>query len=870
MPPHAPGMSAVHGEAVDLKHGAGDADGAWVSGWMHRVRAPGVAFACVAAITIAASVAASRNVADAEHAVLEARASDATTLVQGGVRQLDIALAAATLAAVPDAIDGGSFRSVLEPRIGTSAPLRSISIVDARTRTVLASAGPESPILSRAATGTWTALARRARLPVAQLLGLSGPPERRIVRVSVAVDGHPGRFIIEEIQVAGAIGTIARSASDVGIAFYLDTSASPISLIGSNTSDLPLKGESVTTPVTIVGSKAFVVVARQGDLLGGVAHALPLLILAIGGLLALLAALVVAHLGRRRHDALELADALRGRHDELTLVSTALAASEAEYRGVFDAATDLIAMLDETGAIEKINPRGLQLLGRDEADVIGCTLVLLAAPGSVDRLQLRLDKLSAGSSPEESTEVELLDVDDRPVALDLRLSARSNGSVQLIGRDVRERRRYEEELERRAFEDPLTGLANRSRLRARVDEALTTATAAALMVVDLDDFKRVNDTLGHGAGDEVLRIAAERIAVCAGADGLCARLGGDEFGIFVPGGPKLATQLAERLLEAFDEPFPLARRSITITPSIGIAGQLGDATTSDLLRDADIAMYRAKVTGKGRFTEFSEEMLAALRDRHELADDLRRAIQNGEIVTAYQPIVEIESRRITAIEALARWDHPTRGRLAPDQFIALAEETGLIVPLGRRVLALALADLASLRELVPDLRVSVNVAARELDEPDFDRSIGESLAAAGLPPDALILELTESALVSSARSFETLDRIGAMGIRLALDDFGSGYSSIDYMRRLPISILKVDRAFMRTDETSGEILDAIVSLAVSLKLETVAEGIETDDHHALARGAHVQRGQGFLYARPTTADEIRTLLADPAAERAAA
>ena len=841
-----------------------------MGGWTHRFSAPGLAFACVAALTLVASVAASRNVSDAERTVLAARAADATTLVEGGVRQLDIALAAATLAASPDVVDASAFRRVLQPRIGASAPLRSIAIVDVSTHTVLAGAGATSPLTSPAAERIWTALASRPSSPTAQLLGLSGPANRRIVRVSVAVPGRPQRFIIEEIAVERALGTVARSTSGIGVAFYLNGSESPVSLIGANTLDLPLRGERVTMPVKIEGSSAVMVIARRGQLLGGLAHALPTLILIAGALLALLAAFVVSHLGRRRRDALELADALRDQRDELAVVSGALTASEAEYRGVFEGATDLIATLDLTGAITRINPRGLQLLGRDEADVIGCPLVLLAAPGSADRLRLHLDKLAIDSSREESIEVELIDRDEAPIPFELRLAGRADDSVQLIGRDVRERRRYEDELERRGFEDPLTGIANRSRLRAYVDAQLEADPGGALVIIDLDDFKRVNDTLGHGAGDEVLRVAAQRIAACAARDDLCARIGGDEFGVFVRAGAEPAVQLAQSVLDGFLAPFELASQRLVITPSIGIAAAARGVTTSDLLRDAEIAMYRAKATGKGRFTEFSREMLAVLRERHELADDLRRAIQSDEIVTAYQPIVEIATRRITAIEALARWDHPTRGRLAPDQFIALAEETGLIVPLGRRVLALALADLAELREIVPDLRVSVNVASRELDEPDLEGSVRAALAVAGVPADALILELTESALVSSPRSFDTLDRISGMGIHLALDDFGSGYSSIDYMRRLPISILKVDRAFMRTDETSGEILDAIVSLAVSLDLETVAEGIETDDHHALAQGAHVERGQGFLYARPTTVGEIRALLAEGDGERAAA
>ena len=817
-----------------------------------------------------ASVAASRNVSDAERTVLAARAADATTLVQGGVRQLDLALAAATLAASPDVVDASSFHRVLQPRIGASAPLRSISIVDLSTRTELAGAGAARSLNSPAAQRMWVALASRSSLPAAQVLGLSGPPDHRIVRVSVAVAGHPERFIVEEIAVQRALGTVARSKSGIGVAFYLNSSESPVALIGANTRELPLRGERVTMPVKIEGSSAVMVIARRGHLLGGLAHALPLLILIAGALLALLAAFVVAHLGRRRRDALELADALLEQRDELALVSRALAASEAGYRGVFDGATDLIATLDMAGAITRINPRGLQLLGRDQADVIGRPLVLLAAAGSVDRLRLHLDKLALDSSREESIEVELIDRSEHPVALELRLSRRADDSVQLIGRDVRERRRYEDELERRTSEDPLTGIANRSRLRSRVDAQLDGASGGALMIIDLDDFKRVIDTLGHGAGDEVLRIAARRIVACTGADEFCARTGGDEFGVFVPAGAERAVSLAGLVLEAFEEPFGVGPRPLVITPSIGIAAAGAGTTMSDLLRDADIAMYRSKATGRGHCTEFSREMLATLRERHELADDLRRAIQSDEIVTVYQPIVEITTRRIRAIEALARWDHPTRGRIAPDQFIALAEETGLIVPLGRRVLALALADLAALREVDAELRVSVNVASRELDEPDLEGSVRTALAHAGVPADALILELTESALVSSPRSFDTLDRISAMGIHLALDDFGSGYSSIDYMRRLPISILKVDRAFMRTDETSGEILDAIVSLAVSLDLETVAEGIETDDHHALAQGAHVKRGQGFLYARPTTVGEIRVLLAEHGDQREAA
>src|SRR5277367_1778003 len=408
-----------------------------------------------------------------------------------------------------------------------------------------------------------------------------------------------------------------------------------------------------------------------------------------------------------------------------------------------------------------------------------------------------------------------------------------------------ERRRSHEELTRRqeelaflATHDALTGLPNRTLILDRVDQMLVRSrrsqTPVAALFVDIDNFKAINDTLGHGIGDELLRSVAARLdGVVRDIDAL-GRLGGDEFVIVAEGmsldsGPEM---IAERLLDALKQPFELpgAEQSrLTVTASIGIAA--GDRVSAEeLLRDADIAMYRAKWDGKNRYVVFESGMQDAVQSRMELEMDLREALDNGEFFLVYQPTFDLSNMAPTGVEALIRWKHPTRGIVQPNDFIPLLEETGLIVDVGKWVLNAACSQAAIWREAGHPIGIAVNVSARQLDTDEFVTEVRDALAQSGLQPSALTLEITETTLMSNAdETARRLVAIKALGVRIAIDDFGTGYSSLAYLQRFPVDALKIDRSFISRvsqDPEGDTLIRTLVQLGKSLSIETLAEGIE--------------------------------------------
>ena len=442
-----------------------------------------------------------------------------------------------------------------------------------------------------------------------------------------------------------------------------------------------------------------------------------------------------------------------------------------------------------------------------------------------------------------------------------------------------ERRRTDDELARReeelaflATHDALTGLPNRTLILDRVEQMLARSarsqTPVAALFVDLDNFKSINDTLGHSVGDELLRTVASRLdGVVRGADAL-GRLSGDEFvvisdGVSLEAGPEL---IAERLLDALKEPFNLGaggETRLTVTASVGIA--MGERTSAEeLLRDADIAMYRAKWDGKNRYVVFETGMHDTIQSRMELEMDLRDALDRDEFFLVYQPTFALSDMRPTGVEALIRWRHPTRGVLQPEDFIPLLEETGLITEIGKWVLGKACAQGAAWRAAGYQIGMAVNVSARQLDTDQLVADVERTLSETGLDPVALTLEITETMLMRNVEeTARRLTALKALGVRIAIDDFGTGYSSLAHLQRFPVDALKIDRSFISgvSHTRQGEtLIHTLVQLGKALSIETFAEGIEQEHELSLLRDEDCEGGQGFLYARPLDALDTEAFL----------
>ncbi|XVV13186.1 putative bifunctional diguanylate cyclase/phosphodiesterase [Actinoplanes sp. CA-131856] len=421
----------------------------------------------------------------------------------------------------------------------------------------------------------------------------------------------------------------------------------------------------------------------------------------------------------------------------------------------------------------------------------------------------------------------------------------------------------------RAYLDSLTGLATRALFQTRMEETLgAQGLGGAVLFVDLDRFKVVNDSLGHAAGDTLLTGVAERIQSCLRDGDTAARLGGDEFAVLLPGiqGTGEAVPVAERILDALRRPFDLGAETF-VSSSIGIAfSKPGEHDAAELMVHADLAMYQAKKHGKDRYEVFEPAMREAFQANIELEADLRRAVLRHEFQLRYQPIVHLHTGEITGVEALIRWQHPERGVIPPMDFIPLAEETGMIVPIGEWVLREATTRVAewNRKRLGPPLSVSVNISAVQLDQTSLPQVVRDALETAGMQPDRLILELTESLLVDHRPA--TLDRlheIKGIGVRLAIDDFGTGYSSLAYLRRFPVDIIKIDKSFVDdvVDEpTAAALTHGIIQLGRALQLSTIAEGIEHASQLTSLAGGNCELGQGYYFAEPLTDGALDDLL----------
>lgn len=429
-----------------------------------------------------------------------------------------------------------------------------------------------------------------------------------------------------------------------------------------------------------------------------------------------------------------------------------------------------------------------------------------------------------------------------------------------------------EHLRHGALHDELTSLPNRAALMEHLTQKQTPVDrdTLAVLFLDVDNFKNINDSLGHAVGDEFLKDVAKRLAAAAQHAGLgeppvIARLGGDEFVIVASvRTTDEATLVAEHFLHQFETPFKVSGRELNVSASVGIAVASHDHAPEALLRDADTAMYRAKLAGKGRYALFDQRMHAEVMQRLEIENDLRRALEREEFELHYQPIVELESGRVTGFEALLRWHHPEHGMTPPDRFIPIAEDTGAILAIGGWVLVQACRQTREWIDATGEqISVSVNVSRAQFAQPTFAGQVAEALGEAGLPPEALNLEITESVVMRESSAVETMHALREMGVGLHMDDFGTGYSSLSCLHSFPIDTLKIDRAFVTTASVRRQyaaIMHAIVTLAANLDVAVVVEGIETPEQFAQALALECQYGQGYLFAKAMPASEAKSFI----------
>lgn len=547
-----------------------------------------------------------------------------------------------------------------------------------------------------------------------------------------------------------------------------------------------------------------------------------------------------------------------------------------QFHSLVQHSSDLILVLDRLGTITYVGGSVGRVFGHVDVDLVGAKLRDMVHPAERAQLDaLLVQATSLGDDRVLSLDWRLGPADgtwrSMETVITNRLSDPAVRGLVLNSRDVSERRRLEDQLRHQAFHDALTGLPNRALFQDRVEHAIARQARmpgnAAVLYLDLDDFKATNDTAGHTSGDQLLAQVAERLSRCVRPGDTVARLGGDEFAILVEGveGNEDAVAVAARIQAALRDPVPVDGQLLSARASIGIAVCSVDGSSAvDLLRDADVAMYVAKSDGKGRSQVFEAEMHRALLDRLSLEADLAVALAQGQFALQYQPLVDLASDRWIGAEALLRWHHPTRGMVPPEQFIPVAERTGAIIEIGAWVLATACRQLASWRRRHPGLILAVNLSASQLRHAGLLEAVEEALDESGVPADQLVLEITESVLLdNSDATADALQKLASVGVRLSIDDFGTGYSSLSYLSRLPVHELKIDRSFVAALGNGGKdtaVVDAIVRLAHQLKLNIVAEGIEDDETAEILRGLGCEEGQGFLFARPQDPEDLELLL----------
>ena len=599
-----------------------------------------------------------------------------------------------------------------------------------------------------------------------------------------------------------------------------------------------------------------------------------------GSVVAALAAFLALRQQARLHAELmhQFSERLRVEAD-----SEALRSSEHRYRHLVEQSPEA-TVVHATGNVLYANPACLRLVGADDLSQVANTHVASWIHlDDRDHLMRRLNQFAIGTEQSQhhatyrlisrNGDAHVIEITSVHVTHDGRRA------MQTVLRNVTDRARLEKELYHQAFHDALTGLSNRALFRDRVEHAMSRLQREAtprqrivVLFLDLDHFKTVNDSLGHAVGDALLvAVAARLLAATRGCDSV-ARLGGDEFAVLLEdiGDMSSAAVVAERIVECMRAPFVLNNTSVALGMSVGIASALHAEDTDAMLRNADLALYAAKQQGRARHVEYTPSMHATAVERLSLEGDLRPAIERlvigdshgHDIRVVYQPVVDLATGRITGVEALARWTRPGGGAVPPSTFIPVAEDTGLIVPLGTWILNTACRQAVQWETLGSHgcITMGVNVSRRQFQEPDFLHIVSNALDSSGLEPGRLMLEITEGLMMDDANAtLSRLRELKAIGVRLAVDDFGTGYSSLSYLRQFPIDILKIDKSFidgLGTGKDESVIANAIVTLGAALSLTTIAEGIEdvAQLHRLQALGC--ERGQGFYFAHPLSADDV--------------
>ncbi len=556
----------------------------------------------------------------------------------------------------------------------------------------------------------------------------------------------------------------------------------------------------------------------------------------------------------------------------------ALLASEARFRALVEHSGSLIEILDDQGVITWVSPSLPGMLGYAPDALVGVESATLTHPDDMAEAIDAWVTCRAKANGTGTCIVRVRHADGSwhwvECILTNRLTDPAVGGVVANVIDISQRKALERRLAHQATHDPLTGLPNRTLLIDRLATAIGRAERhdqeISVLFLDLDNFKLVNDSLGHSVGDQLLTAIASRIEATLRPSDSVARFGGDEFVVLCEelATPEDAIVIADRILDAINRPIVIGDSEIYVGASIGIAFAAGPhAAPDDVLRDADAAMYQAKERGRARWVSFDDAMRTDVVDRLDIDNTLRRAIERHELRVFYQPIFSVATGELAGVEALVRWEHPERGLLLPGEFIAVAEDTGLIVPIGRWVLEQACHQvqrwLASRREDLP-FKVAVNISGRQLSFLGLADDVAAILTRTGIDPARLTLEITESVVMHDVEmSAATLSRLKDLGVEIAIDDFGTGYSSLSYLRTFPVDLLKVDRTFvgdMVDDASDAAIVEAVVNLAHTLGLQAVAEGVETPEQLAALERIGCEYAQGFLLGRPVPDREIEALL----------
>ncbi|PLT32833.1 bifunctional diguanylate cyclase/phosphodiesterase [Bacillus sp. V5-8f] len=549
---------------------------------------------------------------------------------------------------------------------------------------------------------------------------------------------------------------------------------------------------------------------------------------------------------------------------------------ESKFRSVIESATDAIILADSHGTIISWNKGAEEMFGYLEKEVLGENLQLIIPKNFREAIQIGMERNFSAQETEtigKMVELQGLKKGGKIFPIELSIGTwQEEGNLYFssIIRDITERKQSEEKINQMVYRDPLTGLPNRRLLNDRLNTALGQAhehkQSLSVMFIDLDRFKYINDTLGHAIGDQLLIEVAKRIKACVGTSDTVSRQGGDEFIVLVPQcDTDKMTKIAQKIVDLFRSPIMLGTHELFVTPSIGISVYPTDGRdTETLIKNADTAMYRVKEDGKNNFQFYTPDMNEAITKKMKLEISLRKALDLNEFKIYYQPQMDVKTGKLRGVEALIRWQHPEWGMVSPAEFIPLAEETGLILPIGEWVLKTAcLQNKAWQEDGYPPLRVAVNISSRQFQQSNFVETVKKILKETELDPMYLELELTESIIQDSKHAISTMHTLKEMGIHLSIDDFGTGYSSLSYLKTFPIDTLKIDQTFIRNifnDQKDASLVSTIINMAHNLDLKVIAEGVETTEQLDFLQQEKCNEAQGYFFSRPIPAGEMNTIL----------